>query len=482
MNENLRLVFTAQNQTKPAFDQVEKSLKDTANEAQRTKQRVMGTTGALGDMGRKAGMAGIQIQQFVGQVTNGTSATTALSMQAADLGFVLGFPLLGAVVGITSAIAGPMIAALFGAEESITKVQERAKSATENIEEFTESIRGLSMIQYQRELSDVALEIEKVDAKIASLRSKRSGYMYRMDDYNTEMTNLEAERINLKVLQGEYNKAYKAISGKAAESQDKVKTDSWSSASYQMEMQTQMTTAFQNELDARADAADAAKREQLAIQDSMTAAYLGQLEFRKKAEEEMMQYQLDMQSNMSDAYLEQQQANQKEYEKMLEASKKFLKPLEDGLVNLISGTKSAKESFADMARSIIADLIRMQMQRSIIEPLAGKMSAQGGIMSIFDSMFSFSGGGYTGSGARSGGVDGQGGFPAILHPNETVIDHTKGGGSGVTINQVINVTTGVQQTVRTEIAQLMPKIAEASKAAVLDARKRGGSYSAAFGG
>jgi len=40
---------------------------------------------------------------------------------------------------------------------------------------------------------------------------------------------------------------------------------------------------------------------------------------------------------------------------------------------------------------------------------------------------SFEGGGFTGSGSRTGGVDGKGGFPAILHPNETVVDHTKGG-------------------------------------------------------
>ena len=40
-------------------------------------------------------------------------------------------------------------------------------------------------------------------------------------------------------------------------------------------------------------------------------------------------------------------------------------------------------------------------------------------------------------GARAGGVDGKGGFPAILHPNETVIDHTKGqtvGGATVNFN------------------------------------------------
>ncbi len=38
---------------------------------------------------------------------------------------------------------------------------------------------------------------------------------------------------------------------------------------------------------------------------------------------------------------------------------------------------------------------------------------------------SFDGGGHTGYGPRVGGLDGLGGFPAILHPNETVIDHTR---------------------------------------------------------
>lgn len=37
---------------------------------------------------------------------------------------------------------------------------------------------------------------------------------------------------------------------------------------------------------------------------------------------------------------------------------------------------------------------------------------------------SYAGGGYTGDSPRSGGLDGQGGFFAILHPQETVVDHT----------------------------------------------------------
>ena len=51
----------------------------------------------------------------------------------------------------------------------------------------------------------------------------------------------------------------------------------------------------------------------------------------------------------------------------------------------------------------------------------------------------YEGGGYTGMGARAGGVDGKGGFPAILHPNETVIDHNQGQGMGATVN--FNIST-----------------------------------------
>lgn len=56
--------------------------------------------------------------------------------------------------------------------------------------------------------------------------------------------------------------------------------------------------------------------------------------------------------------------------------------------------------------------------------LGGKSSA--GKFSI-GNMASYDGGGFTGFGSRSGGLDGKGGFPALLHPNETVVDHSAGG-------------------------------------------------------
>jgi hypothetical protein len=57
---------------------------------------------------------------------------------------------------------------------------------------------------------------------------------------------------------------------------------------------------------------------------------------------------------------------------------------------------------------------------------------------------SFAGGGYTGDGSRSGGIDGKGGFRAILHPKETVIDHTK-------TKAQLNTATGEVRQVSAEI-------------------------------
>lgn len=55
---------------------------------------------------------------------------------------------------------------------------------------------------------------------------------------------------------------------------------------------------------------------------------------------------------------------------------------------------------------------------------------------------SFEGGGFTGSGSRTGGMDGKGGFMAMLHPNETVIDHTKSqGGARGEVRQTFNIQT-----------------------------------------
>ena len=160
-----------------------------------------------------------------------------------------------------------------------------------------------------------------------------------------------------------------------------------------------------------------------------------------------------------------------------------IKSLEDALVGVIDGTKSAKEAFKDMARSIISDLIRLAIQKQITGPLYGALGSffTGQANATTVPAFMAKGGTATGGTPYIVGEKG----PELFVPGRTgtvVPNNQLSSGGGVTINQTINVTTGVQQTVRTEIANLMPRIAQASKQAVLESRQRGGSFATAFGG
>ncbi len=150
-------------------------------------------------------------------------------------------------------------------------------------------------------------------------------------------------------------------------------------------------------------------------------------------------------------------------------------PLENMFMSMVDGTKSVKDAFREMATSVIKELYRILVVQRLVSTILGFFGIKQPVAALVGSAApSFAGGGYTGYGARSGGVDGKGGFPAILHPNETVVDHTRGGsGDGVVVNQTISFGSGVT---RSEVQSMVPKIVEATKAAVLDAQRRGGAY------
>lgn len=141
---------------------------------------------------------------------------------------------------------------------------------------------------------------------------------------------------------------------------------------------------------------------------------------------------------------------------------------------LIDFALTGKSSFGDMIESMLLDLVRLEMRMQMMrlyENAGGggsggilgslfKMGASyfsGGSSAAVESvsgvgtgvegfMSSFDGGGFTGSGMRIGGIDGKGGGLAILHPNETVIDHTKGQGMGSNVSVVIVNNSGAQVT------------------------------------
>ena len=157
--------------------------------------------------------------------------------------------------------------------------------------------------------------------------------------------------------------------------------------------------------------------------------------------------------------------------------------------NAITGAQKFSDAIKQMAKSVIDSLIQMLIQKYIVDAAFGAITgALGGGASASTAS---TGGGNSLPKFANGGVA-TGGRPAIVGergpelfiPSTTgrVVPNEQLGGGGVTVVQNINVTTGVQQTVRAEIANLLPQISNAAKSAVADARMRGGGFSKAMVG
>ena len=159
--------------------------------------------------------------------------------------------------------------------------------------------------------------------------------------------------------------------------------------------------------------------------------------------------------------------------------------MSEGFMSMVEGTKSVKDAFKDMARDIIKQLYEVLVVKRLVGSVGEGGAAGTGIMGILQGLKIFDGGGYTGSGPRSGGMDGRGGYLAMLHPRETVVDHTKagstGGGESVTVVQNFSFQANGDDSVKKIIAQAAPSIANMAKQSVMDARRRGGSMKSTFG-
>lgn len=135
-------------------------------------------------------------------------------------------------------------------------------------------------------------------------------------------------------------------------------------------------------------------------------------------------------------------------------------------MSMVDGTKSVKDAFRDMARSIIMKLYEVLVVQRIVN----------GIMGFVGKAFpalapalatAWNGGGVTGNKPVLVGEKG----PEIIVPsrNSQIVANHQMGGGGVSVVQNISFGAGVT---RAEIQAMLPKIVESTKAAVFDAQRR----------
>lgn len=169
-----------------------------------------------------------------------------------------------------------------------------------------------------------------------------------------------------------------------------------------------------------------------------------------------------------------------EMKQLMKLSEDIGSKFETAFMDVVRGTSSVKDAFRSMAADIIAELYRVFVVKKITGFITDAVGLfMGAAPGSSGSLTTRAVGGPVSAGQPY--LVGERG-PELMIPssNGKIIPNNKLGGGGVVVNQTINVSTGVQQTVRTEIKSLMPQIAESAKSAVMDAKRRGGSYGRSF--
>ena len=439
-------------------------------------------------MGRGAGQASIQLQQFVGQVQAGTNPLLAFSQQAADVGIVLGAPLIGSILGIGAALGLVLLPAIFkttdamkaldlatsSVDEILKKLEPGVISLTDRFAELAASSAILSQSKIKSTLQDIDEALKDSDKNALKLaKSLSPGELGgRFDRLSLSVTILKNKFIEGKIGLDKFNeglnllfiqtekptKAFKDIIKDISEITDKSKKLRESQeillggvGGLSSEAETKEIEKQRQSIEKMNDLRSESHNQQLAQLETRFFAISDSL----RSEEEVLKDSLNNRLAVISAFQSKfagftEEANEaklraeEDHAKKLEAINKMkinqsMSFVESSLGIIAGGlgkqSALGKAAFAaQKALSIAKIIVDTQVasagaMASIPGPagivlsgiIQGLGAASVGIVAG-QAIASFEGGGSTGSGPRSGGLDGKGGKFAILHPNEKVID------------------------------------------------------------
>ena len=420
-NEAVRIPIEAVDNTKAAFNSVNANLNKTAKNA-----KVV--TGSFGRFRGASQQLGFQIQDVAVQLKSGTDASIVLAQQGSQIASIFGpaGAVVGAFIAVGAAVAGPFISSILGGTTALKEMQEAADRVQGSLAAMTATERS------RAQRRNLALEAEalaakaeaqrKVDVAEANLQKRRDADRPRQALIITATKELTAAQEEQKIVNEEAQivlERIAAVNEAYAKSQD---TTAQSIRQANAELREQ--AKLQREM---ADAEEAAGAVLLNINQSNINASIAERKEKKQNKEDTINF-LD----------EQLAASAQTSKKMFAVNKAA--SIAKAIVNTYEAATTALKAFPPPFGQLAAvATVGFGLQQ------VAAIKAQ-----------SFEGGGFTGRGARAGGLDGKGGRMAMIHPNETVIDHTKGGASGITIiNNVDARGSGadVDQRIKSAMAQ-----------------------------
>jgi hypothetical protein len=470
-------------------------------------------TAAAATQGRNFGavaqQAGYQIGDFASQVAAGGSAVTAFVQQGSQM---LGmFGMFGAVAGAALAIGG-VAYQMWAARDAAKATKSEIESLTDAIKKFNDEAAERSLgdpgDRARRRLAELEGQLREAQAIRDALIQQGIGGMG--DEFGaaamvgaTQPAILEAQ---IKALR-EQIPIYDQLRKAAADRTQEEREQGWQLDGI-LEKQRERRRIEEEAIRAREEASKRLLADVTSLEntlDPLTAAT------RRWADQQALLAQaLDAAIISQERYNELVAMSDEAFRKATEKQTEYLTGIErqtrqnENLARDLGFTfQSAFEDAilrGEKLRGVLAgiaqDLARIVMRQTVTEPMARLV--MGGLSAASSWLFGGAPGDIRGPGGSTsipfGGPRALGGpveagsaylvgeqGPELFMPAQSGRIIPNGQTGGTVVNQTINISVGVAQTVRAEIAALMPAIKRQTVDAVADARMRGGSFAAAMG-
>jgi len=444
---------------------------------------------------RRFGQAGVQqvgfqLGDLAVQLQNGTHFLTAFGQQGSQL--------LG-IFGATGAILGAVVAGAAALGTVFLKMRDTAGSLTEELDGLEESLQTLDgfAISNQQRFDQLTETYGRATTQVNKLFESQKA-LAEFELQNALRKTIEALQTELDVVDDLARAQEKAAQAQTGRTNERVQAERALRGAIQR-------TAAEFDLSNQQAIALGESFQRLKTLDPFAQATQSAAEVQKifdilstKSFEEMSVAEREAANNLLRFAAQLNQVSHTVSETATGAVNAIglttgeAKNLADNMAGafgnsfkgIVQGTMSVKDAFRNMAQSIISQLLDVLVVQRLVSGIST------GLQTAFPNLFGTAPKAIGGSVQRNRPVlVGERGAELFVPSSSGSIVSNKnlaaagvGGGGGITVNQTINVTTGVQQTVRSEIVNLMPQIANATKAAVADSRLRGGSFSKAFGG
>lgn len=406
------------------------------------------------------GQIGHQLQDIAVQAQMGTNAFVILGQQGGQIAalFGPGGAMFGAVLAISAGIAGPLVKSLTESSDLLEELEQDALETTAALHTLSGAQRELAetallerrtkVFNAQQVAMERLAEAEEQKLQKAVVRT-RGGINQNADAFEEATEDVKKYETQIALAGQELERLDEALSGVDPALKQTNET-----------LQEQIDNFGLNAVGIAINAAMAdgfiSKQEQLNIE------LLNELELLKAgaaARKEKIQADREAEDQLiklADAERKAFEVVTREQDKRFkEAKKKREKDLQDqqkakdlaisGVRDQLFALDAENKKVFQMQkgyRMAEATISAFQAANNALAapfpfPIPQAMAAAAltlGLANVAQiKAQSFEGGGYTGMGARAGGLDGKGGRMALVHPDETIVDHRSGGGAGITV-------------------------------------------------